>query len=366
MLSIIMKNKKEKVIIFISSALGDFIWFTSVIPLIKSFNKNFEITLITYDSYKSLIDKNLDINLIFAKKNCFFHRYKFIRYIYKFIFMIDFFKIFKLYKSEYLIFLSPPMKFSLSIFHKIYKIHNIFVVKELIAGLKIRDKDIKDYVKIIDLGNINNLHIMMRYQKAIRSIFLNYNLSIPILPDTSFLSSKIKLLITNTKNYKIAFCTRGSADWKFLNIDFLKEVISQIDDIYDTTFFVIGSGNSKFDDTDKLKKLLPNKDIRSVYNKTSLLELTEFMKNMDLLISIDTGVVHIAAAVNTPVISLCGPTLPIHSAPVYHKGVSLYSRRSCSPCDIQSNTNNKICKDMKCLKDISSDMLVEEVRKILK
>ena len=83
---------------------------------------------------------------------------------------------------------------------------------------------------------------------------------------------------------------------------------------------------------------------------------------MDLLISIDTGVVHIAAAVNTPVISLCGPTLPTHSAPVYHKGVSLFSGRSCSPCDI----NNKICKDMKCLKDISSDMLVEEVRKILK
>ena len=251
-------------------------------------------------------------------------------------------------------------------FSKLYMFKNIISLDSVFQGSKIEKEDYKYFSKIIDTIKLKNSHFIIKFQTLIRSLFPTYNMAIPTLPDTKYLGNAIKSLIGETKQYKVALCTRGSADWKFLNINFLKEVISQIDGSYDTTFFVIGSGDFKFDDTDKLKKLIPNKDIRSVYNKTSLLELIEFMKDMDLLISIDTGVVHIAAAVNTPVISLCGPTLPIHSAPVYHKGVSLYSGRSCSPCDIQINTNNKICKDMKCLKDISSDMLVEEVRKILK
>jgi ADP-heptose:LPS heptosyltransferase len=361
-----MKGNKEKIVLYAPVYLGDFIWFTSALDLIYSYDKNIKVSLIIFEEHKKLIstDKfNID-KIITINKKFFLHKNKFIRYIYKLFWLIDIPKIIKFYNYNLIFFTIPP-KIFIKIFSKVYMFKNIISLDSVFQGSKIEKKDYKYFSKIIDTTKFKDSHFIIRFQTLIRSLFPTYNMAIPTLPYTKYLGNEIKSLIGETKQYKVALCTRGSADWKFLNIDFLKEVISQIDDIYDATFFVIGSGDFKFDDTDKLKKLLPNKDIRSVYNKTSLLELTEFMKNMDLLISIDTGVVHIAAAVNTPVISLCGPTLPTHSAPVYHKGVSLYSGRSCSPCDIQINTNNKICNDMKCLRDITADIVLKNVKELL-
>ena len=355
----------KKIVLFTPSHIGDFIWLTSTFSIIKSFDKDIKIISINDKNFNSLIDEKFDIDSLQINYSLFCNKNKIIRFIYKIFFIFNIYNFIKMFKADSIMFFSTPPHFYILIFNRIYRIKNIVYGYALFPDFLLKEKYLKYCSKVINFQNLKDMHIMLKFQFIVKDYFKTYNLSIPKLSDTSRLSAKIKLLIGRTKKYKIALCTRGSAGWKFLDIKFLKDLILKINELYDASFFITGAGNLKFDDTDKLIKILPNVDIRSVYNKTSLLELTEFMKNMNLLISIDTGVVHISAAVNTPVISLCGPILPINVMPVSHNGVVL-SNITCFPCDAQINGNNIVCKDMKCLKDISSNMVFEEVKKILK
>ncbi|MDD2927825.1 MAG: glycosyltransferase family 9 protein [Candidatus Omnitrophica bacterium] len=54
----------------------------------------------------------------------------------------------------------------------------------------------------------------------------------------------------------------------------------------------------------------PEKDISNLVNKTSLVELAQVLKQCRLLISCDSGPIHLAAAVGTPVLALFRNDLP--------------------------------------------------------
>ncbi len=72
-----------------------------------------------------------------------------------------------------------------------------------------------------------------------------------------------------------------------------------------------------------------------VYNlagKTSLTQLAALYSRADLLITGDSGPMHIAAAVGTPLIAIHGPTDPALSGPVSPVATILRSDIWCSPC----------------------------------
>jgi ADP-heptose:LPS heptosyltransferase len=52
----------------------------------------------------------------------------------------------------------------------------------------------------------------------------------------------------------------------------------------------------------------------------------------DLLISGDTGLMHMAAAVGTKTLSIFGPTSPLRRAPLHTGGLAVYPRTWCHPC----------------------------------
>ncbi len=55
-----------------------------------------------------------------------------------------------------------------------------------------------------------------------------------------------------------------------------------------------------------------------IYNmagKTSIVQLGGLLKEMDLLVTVDSGPMHMAAAVNTPVVAVFGPTYPERTGP---------------------------------------------------
>ncbi len=54
--------------------------------------------------------------------------------------------------------------------------------------------------------------------------------------------------------------------------------------------------------------------------KTSLTQLAALLQRADMLITGDSGPMHIAAAVGTPLIAIHGPTNPAHSGPLSPKG----------------------------------------------
>ena len=66
--------------------------------------------------------------------------------------------------------------------------------------------------------------------------------------------------------------------------------------------------------------------------RTSLKVLAEVFRNADLVVCPDTGPMHLAAAVGTPVVALFGPTAPWRTGPFGEGHVVLRTGADCSPC----------------------------------
>ncbi|MHB1938689.1 MAG: glycosyltransferase family 9 protein [Acidobacteriaceae bacterium] len=57
------------------------------------------------------------------------------------------------------------------------------------------------------------------------------------------------------------------------------------------------------------------------------------LRHCDLLISSDTGIMHLGAAMGTPTVGLFGPNTPVCWAPVGPRATYVYpTRQPCSPC----------------------------------
>lgn len=86
--------------------------------------------------------------------------------------------------------------------------------------------------------------------------------------------------------------------------------------------------------------------------KTSLTQLAALLKRADLLISGDSGPMHMAGAVETPLIAIHGPTDPALSGPVSHHATILRSDIWCSPCYAAKETADCRFFTTQCMKDI--------------
>lgn len=358
--------KDKKICVFTCCGIGDFVWATSAIFLIKNYNKNINLTLITFDSYKSIIDDKLQIdNILFTSYKYFFHSNKLIRYVYKFYWLLKLF--FYLHKVDMLICLDKHSLFT-KFAKNIYKIKEIIGANTLKFGYNTPNKDAIYYTKQIIMpkdGDRN--HCMMRYQHIVRAVFPNYNLSMPIIPETYYLSNQIKeKFLTNTNKYKIALCTVGTTERRTFPIDYTIKLFKELTQIKNISFFIVGNTEKQKKEADLLKIKFPDMDIKNICCKTTLLELKEFLKNMDLLISVDTGVVHLAATNNIPTISFYGLALPEHSMSVSYKTRAFCSNISCVPCFYNTEINKQICKTPQCITNVDVKLVFEEVKKILK
>lgn len=93
----------------------------------------------------------------------------------------------------------------------------------------------------------------------------------------------------------------------------------------------------------------------SLAGRTDLLELAELLRLARFVVTVDSGPMHLAAAVGTKVVALFGPTAPWRTGP-YGKGhVIVRKGLDCSPCF------RKKCPDVKCMKGITVEDVVKAV-----
>jgi heptosyltransferase-2 len=92
--------------------------------------------------------------------------------------------------------------------------------------------------------------------------------------------------------------------------------------------------------------------------KTNLKQMAEIAKRCKLFISVDTGPLHIAAAMKTKVIGLFGPNTPLKWGPYGNGHITIYKKLDCSPCTKQYLGQVSNCTDPVCMKEIT----VEDVK----
>ncbi|MEE8367652.1 MAG: lipopolysaccharide heptosyltransferase II [Thermoanaerobaculia bacterium] len=90
--------------------------------------------------------------------------------------------------------------------------------------------------------------------------------------------------------------------------------------------------------------------------------LATVLSQLDLLVTNDSGPMHLAAAVGTPTVAIFGPTDPVRTAPAGLGHQVVYADRWCSPCF------RKRCPLLHhhCMKKIEVDEVVQAALKILR
>ncbi|CAN5887161.1 lipopolysaccharide heptosyltransferase II [soil metagenome] len=81
---------------------------------------------------------------------------------------------------------------------------------------------------------------------------------------------------------------------------------------------------------DEIKTLCPA--VHHLAGKTTLAQATAVIAGATAVVSNDSGLLHIASALNRPVIALYGPTSPDHAPPFSDIAYSLSLRMACAPC----------------------------------
>jgi heptosyltransferase II len=125
--------------------------------------------------------------------------------------------------------------------------------------------------------------------------------------------------------------------------------------------WVVFGGNADRELTENIAGLLGKaigaQQVTNVAGKTSLRELCAGLKACALLLTNDTGPMHVAAAVGTPVVVPFGSTSPELTGPLHfgntpHQLVT--GSASCAPCFLRE------CPvDFRCMNELSSDTLVK-------
>lgn len=125
------------------------------------------------------------------------------------------------------------------------------------------------------------------------------------------------------------------------------------------TIVFIGSPSEQSYVNDVLKEVSFN-NLINLSGKTSVEDLIQLIHNAELVITNDTGPMHIAFACNTPTIALFGPSSPVQYGQNCNAKI-IYKQTYCSPCVHEFITPP--CKgNNSCMQLISVEEVINEVR----
>lgn len=92
---------------------------------------------------------------------------------------------------------------------------------------------------------------------------------------------------------------------------------------------------------------------------TSLRQLSSLISHCDVILTNDSGPMHIADALGTPIVAIFGSTSEIVTGP-YRSGTLIHKHVECSPC------YQRTCPiDFRCMKRIEADEVYEAIIKII-
>lgn len=122
---------------------------------------------------------------------------------------------------------------------------------------------------------------------------------------------------------------------------------------------VFSGGPQDVQGIERIRAAMTGKAV-SLAGRTTLKELAALYERVDVLITTDTGPMHLAAAAGTPVVALFGPTAPWRTGPFGSGHKILRAELACSPC------LKKSCdRDHQCMAQITVDQVVQAALAVL-
>lgn len=155
----------------------------------------------------------------------------------------------------------------------------------------------------------------------------------------------------------VVVCPFGSYDRKSLSMEKYVSIIQALS--AGALIYLIGGAKEQADLlTIARQSGLPEQQVLA--GTLTLPELTVLIAKATVMLTVDTGPLHIAQAVGTPVVALFGPTDPQVWGPRNDNDVLFYQESNCSPCWGKGECSANIC-----LESLSTDKIAEAVEAII-
>lgn len=335
----------KNIIVRMPNWVGDLVMATPILVDIKKAFPNANLSVLALENLCDLLkdDKNID-KLYFLKKqkSCFFKKNENKKLIEE------------LKKKSFDFGLLLTNSFSSAyLFHKA-KIKNL-------VGYK---KDFRSFLLKYSISfNKENVHQIIKYKNLLKPLGIGISQTKPKLYyELNDLNNAKELLMK--RGFKEGqtliginpFARFGSA--KCYPLEKFKEIIKNLSNDKNKFIVLLGDKYSK-ELLQNFIEELPN-NVVNLAGDTSLKELMCIIKLCDLFITNDSGPMHIASALKTPLIALFGSTSACLTGPYNEKDIILYKKVDCSPC-----FKRKCPKDFKCMTQITTTEVINKIDEIL-
>ena len=159
--------------------------------------------------------------------------------------------------------------------------------------------------------------------------------------------------------------TSATMRWKQWPAERFRLVIERLlADHTDSQIILFGSANEASMIEDLARGLGPR--ARVAAGKTTVKQVAALIERCDLLVSNDSGLMHVAVAVGTPVAAIYGPTDLNRTAPLGPGHRVIRHNLPCSPCfKLESDAQVQACSHHDCLMTITPDEVYQVINETL-
>ncbi len=208
-----------------------------------------------------------------------------------------------------------------------------------------------------------DIHIVDRYLQTVKHLGIqndNQGLDVFLPNDSAAQWQKIQTL-AGVESFDLAIAIGAAHQTKQITDETLIEVCKNV-----PGKIALLGGPNDIKKAERIERVLDDNKIINLVGRLTLTQSSIVLQNSKATLTGDTGLMHIAAGLKKPIISVWGNTVPQFGMyPYYPEGKSTYSvhqvnNLSCRPC---SKIGHTVCpkRHFKCMKDQDSNEIVENI-----
>lgn len=325
----INKEKKQKILVIRFSAIGDIVWTSPVVRILKTKLPNAEIHFCTKSIYREMVQANPYIDKLHFLKDD-------LRTLIKELKQEKFDIIIDLHKNLRTFIIRAQLRC------KAYHYHKLTLRRWLFVKFK--------------MDTMPNFHVADRYLDTIKPLGLSYdNKGLDFfIPKNQEINILEYLPVTHHQGY-VAFVIGASRFTKKLPVERMIELCEKIE----RPLVLVGGREDKTTGDRIVEyfqgKLDSNVVVFNACNQLSISQSASVVKQADTIFGQDTGLTHIAAAFQKQVYAIYGGTSTLGFYPYETPYTILENKNlSCRPC---SKSGKDSCPKghFKCMQDIVFD-----------
>ena len=132
---------------------------------------------------------------------------------------------------------------------------------------------------------------------------------------------------------------------------------------YSFQLVLIGSASERSYVDSFERKLVASQRVTNLSGCLSIPDLALLLSRARLLISNDSGPIHVASALDLPLVGFYGPETPVRYGPLSSRRLVFYENLGCSPCMHPENGKSVQCPNsVACMRSIDAARVMEGVR----